>query len=501
MVYLFLPKQENNASLVPTLSSGECLGLEYLASMLRLNGYTVKIVNAECELEKNIDLIDLLKKDKPFLLGISPVAVTMMDTLSISKMVKELLPNTHITLGGHHVSAVAKELLYNEECIDSVIMGEGEYSIVELANMLSKKTHAILENISIRVNGNVKLGKNCIIDSIDEMPYPTRDTLEKLICINNKKEARLVTSRGCIGNCTFCTSPHFYNRTWRAHSSTRVVNEIEALIKNYGISHIWINDDAYIVKTKESQQRAYDIAAEIIDRNLIITYRALLRADSLDGAIDFLPMLKNSGLNTVFIGLDTASDHVLNIYNKGIKQIKNLEIINILREHGIKIQIGFIMFNPYSSIEDLKKNAYFLKEIGELFRMFPLTRTMDLFPGTSMLNMLANDLLLSKHYSYKCNNDFDYLFCNKKVEQAFKIVNRNYDALSQRYDAELNNIFFHDEYKYFEMLKNELNEIHYNYFLDILNSNCSEESICRINDDRLYRVGVILSKMKGGALC
>jgi len=238
MIYLFFPKQENGVSLTPTLSNGECLGLGYLTSMLRINGYTVKIVNAECEFENNIDLIDLLIKDKPSLLGISPVATTMNDTLKICRRVKELLPDTHITLGGHHVTAMAHELLYNEEYIDSIIMGEGEYSIVELADIVSGKTHTISGHISTRINGVIKIGKKYLINAIDEIPYPARDTLEKIINMNDRREARLVTSRGCIGNCTFCTSPYFFNRTWRAHSSIRVVDEIEMLIKKYNISHI-----------------------------------------------------------------------------------------------------------------------------------------------------------------------------------------------------------------------------------------------------------------------
>ncbi len=103
-VYLFFPKQESNASLAPTLASGECLGLGYLASMLRMSGYDVKVVNAESELRQNDELLGLVVQDKPFLLGISPVAVTMPDTLSICKKVKQVLPGIHVTLGGHHAT-------------------------------------------------------------------------------------------------------------------------------------------------------------------------------------------------------------------------------------------------------------------------------------------------------------------------------------------------------------------------------------------------------------
>jgi radical SAM superfamily enzyme YgiQ (UPF0313 family) len=501
MVYLFFPKQENNFSLTPTLSSGECLSLSYLASMLRMNGYAVKIVNAECELAKNKDLIDLIIQDKPFLLGISPVATTMTDTLSICKKVKNMLPDIHITLGGHHATATAYELLHNEECIDSVIMGEGEYSIIELTDMLTGKTRTISRNISMRINGVVQIGEKCIINDIDIIPYAARDTLEKLIMKGNRREARLVTSRGCISNCSFCTSPSFYNRTWRGHSPTRVIDEIETLINIYGISHIWINDDAYIIKTKKSQQRAYDIAKGIIEKNLMITYRALLRADSLDGALDILPTLKKSGLNTVFIGFESASDHALNIYNKGLDQVKNLEIVNTLRKHGIKIQVGFIMFNPYSCIEDLKQNVFFLKEIGELFRMFPLTRALDLFPETSMVKKLTEEGLLSKHYSYKSNLISDYRFNNKYVKLIYHTINKQYDEISRKYDAEISNIFYRYEHKDHDRFRNKLNEIHYSYFLSLLDSVHSKELTSKINSERLQKVSIILNKLKRYTIC
>jgi radical SAM superfamily enzyme YgiQ (UPF0313 family) len=498
MVYLFFPKQENNASLTPTLSSGEYLGLGYIASMLRANGYTVKIINAECELTHNNELIDLIKKDKPFLLGISPVAVTMMDTLSICREVKKIFPDIHITLGGHHVTAIADELLHNEECIDSIIMGEGEYSIIKLVDMLSEKINNPPKHISMRVNGIVKIEKKNIIDDIDKLPYPARDTLESLITKNATKEARLVTSRGCISNCSFCTSPFFYDKTWRGHSPTRVLDEIENLNRIYGISHFWINDDAYIIKTKKSQQRAYEIAKGIIERKLKITYRVLLRADSLDGALDILPILKESGLSTVFIGFESASDHALSIYNKSLNQNKNEEIVNILSKHNIEIQIGFIMFNPYTRMDDLKTNVSFLKEIGELFRMFPLTRTVDLFPGTSLVKKLTKDGLLSKDYTYKSNLLYDYIFQDKNVESIYSIINKHYDEISQKYDAELNAFFHQNTHKKYYFYKNELNNVYYNYFSELLNTAMSQKkSIEKINTDRLHYIEDILKKIKG----
>ena len=206
-------------------------------------------------------------------------------------------------------------------------------------------------------------------------------------------------------------------------------------------------------------------------------------------------------MNTVFIGFESGSDYILKIYNKEINKEKNFEIVNTLHKHGIRIQVGFIMFNPYSRIEDLKQNAIFLKEIGELFRMFPLTRAVDLFPGSSLLNKLTNDGLLLKCYSYKCDLILDYKFLDKKVERIYLIINEQYDSLSQKYDSELNNIFYRHEYASYYMLRNELNEVHYTYFINILDSDCSEEAVLRINNDRLYKVNAILNKVKEGVLC
>ncbi len=380
-------------------------------------------------------------------------------------------------------------------------MGEGEYAIVELANKLTGESSVALKHVSMRVDGVVKMGEKCVINEIDALPLPVRDTLVGLIKKNGIRESRLVTSRGCIGNCSFCTSPSFYNRTWRGHSPDRVVYEIRTLIRDYGISHVWINDDAYIIKTRESQHRAYNIAKGIIDKKLSVTYRALLRADSLDNALDMLPILKASGLNTVFVGFEAASDYGLEVYTKGVNQAKNLEVVSALRKHGIKIQVGFIMFNPYSRVEDLKLNASFLKEIGELFRMFPLTRAMDLFPGTSMVKKLATDALLSKHYSYKSNLVSDYKFQDKNVEIVYRAINKQYDEDSRKYDAEINNAFYRCSHKNHAKIRDELNEVHYSYFLNLMDSVHSEQSISRVNIERLQRLSVILEKLKGDTTC
>jgi len=163
---------------------------------------------------------------------------------------------------------------------------------------------------------------------------------------------------------------------------------MECLHRGYGVTHFWMSDDLYVSRGRVSREHALSIAEELIRRRLRVTYRILARADSFVHADGLLQTLRRSGLTTVFLGLESGSDEMLKEFNKRTTVDANRSAVCQLREEGITLQIGFIMFSPYSRLGDLAINGNFLREIGEFYRLFPATRAMDVFPGTHEVQRL-----------------------------------------------------------------------------------------------------------------
>ena len=473
------------------------MGLGYLAASLRDNGFSVLVVNAEQELNRNEELLSIIKIEQPRIVGLSPVAATMQESLDLAYEIKKKYPAVHITFGGHHVTSSSLEIMVNETFIDSIVLGEGEKSIVELAKyVIEKKNDADLSGVSIRISDEIKQGNKQLIHNIDTIQNPARDTLILALKANsNCKEARIITSRGCIGNCSFCTSPFFYNRIWRAHSATYVVDEMERLVNDFGIHHFWISDDSYIINRADSQNRAKEIAREILRRGLNITYRALIRADSFSGAEEMIPLLIESGLNSVFVGLESASKLSLDIYNKGTSLKTNVDIVELVRSFGINLQFGFIMFNPYCTIQDLLQNASFLFEIQELYRFFPLTRAVDVFPGTKLCAQLINNKLLNDSFSYKSNETYDYRFLHREVERVFQLITKDYDSETENIDTCLLARFFNRTARINDLSFAELNMTNYNYFMKLLKSDLSDAEAQQINSIRKCTILEIVNNL------
>lgn len=443
-ICLVLPLHKNNNSLTSTLAGAESLGLGYLASCLKKENYSVEIINCEHERLSYIELLNKLIRTKPRIIAISPVSSNMSDTLILTKNIKNCIPNSHIVLGGHHVTPISKEIIISESSINSVLRGEGEKSIVHLANFIIRDIGDIskIEGVTTIYNEKLIEGEKQLIEKIDEIPYPTRLVMKQKSNLESI-EVRLLTSRGCVGACSFCSSPNFYNQTWRARNYISVVDEMEYLMNCHGVSHFWITDDTYIISTVESQNRANKIAEEILARNLKLTYRILCRADSFTGIEDMIPLLRKSGLTTVFVGLESASDGDLKLFNKGLKSNMNYSIIELMHDNNIETQIGFIMFNPYSSFSDLRSNCKLLYSIGELYRVLHLTRAVDIFPGTSLLNrLIVDDMLLDNNNYYKMNEYIKYRFVDANVKKIYDIITVLYDENIEQMDAKLLDLKF-----------------------------------------------------------
>ncbi len=338
----------------------ENIGVESIAAVLRKNGFSVDLYNQSLQNLSNGKLLRALKNEGYNLIGFSTISSNAQATLAL---VKALPRQIHKCLGGYAATFFPEELL-KEKGVDSVIRGEGEIPFLELALAIKNGAdyHSI-KNLGTKKELNPLRG---LID-LDTLPTPSRDELKRLLNRLPKNAPRLAllsSSRGCYNKCSFCYAQRFYSlaegKKVRYRDPEKIVDEIEELVNGeYKIDYIWFTDEDFIGRNPE---RVKVFAEEIIKRKLKFKFEIDCRSDAVDYGL--FALLKEAGLATVFIGVESFSQTVLNRWNKGLKTEDNIRAITVLEKLGIRYLLGCIFFDEKTSLEELQENLNFCKQYG-----------------------------------------------------------------------------------------------------------------------------------------
>jgi len=354
------------------------IGLGYLAAVLEKNNINVSIVDLNFSDKK------ILKKLKSSdVVGISTMTKTFPSVLKTAKQIKEINPDIPIVLGGHHPSVAAESCLSYPE-IDYCVIGEGEYTLLDLVKTIENKGDiSKIKGIAYRNNGKIKCTETRpLIQNLDDLPFPAyhlfnkRNYFYSIIGVGNVKKipwVSIVTSRGCPFQCIFCK--RIYGQTFRARSPENVLDEMEFLVSKYKIKEFLIVDDNFTL----IKDRAEKICDMIIERDLDIAIRFPngMRADAVD--FELLKKLKKAGMYKTAFGIESGSTRMLKIMKKNLDLDKIKRTVKMCRILGIKTIGFFVVGLPGETRESALQTIKFAKELPlDDVAFYPATP----YPGT-----------------------------------------------------------------------------------------------------------------------
>lgn len=492
----------------------EFLALGCLAAVCREKGYEVKVIDASCQNLSTEEIIENLKLLSSALVGITITEFSMNDADILLKSIKGALSNTHITVGGYFPSFNINYMLENYSMIDSVVYGEGEKTFLELVEAVVQgiqwkqiKGLAFIDETGIvKINPPQKL-----VENLDELPFPARDTLQ-YIKSSSRNIPHMYTSRGCQGRCTFCSIHPFYGlsegcKSWRARSAEKVVDELCFLKEKYNCDEVIFFDDNFIGPSKRGLERAKKIAQEILDRGLKIRFSIATRLDNID--YETFSLLKQAGLWHVFIGVESAVQRILNIYNKGMKVEQISKGIDILKQIGLSVEIGFIMFNPFISFHEVVENYNFLNKIRKGIMITTLNLELEVYRGQKMEHILREQGLLREYRDYF----FRYQFEDPYVEQVYIHIKEKEEWFMECYnkikDLKRYTLIESDSFRYvINQLYDQIQDFDFEYFktvcsyveagtIDLLEDfrNTSKEKLTLLYED-ILSVEIAVNNMK-----
>jgi len=403
-VLLIYPKTEKQAPVDPRPP----LGLAYIASSLELDGHDVMIEDMYSMRTTMDQLTSNAKKFNPDIVGISAITPYITSANEIAKQIKEHF-DVPIIVGGPHPSSLPENTLRDYPSFDIAVRGEGEETMRELVNSLegeSKLSH--VKGITYREGKIVSNPDRSLIENIDDIPFPAwhllkMDSYFRLTArvLTDKNGFSIITSRGCPGRCKFCDSHVVWTRRYRARSPTNVVDEIEQLYDKYDVGFMMFWDDTFIV----DKRRAIEICNQIIGRGIDIKWECLGRVNLVNKEV--LAKMKEAGCNTIYYGIESGSQEVLDYINKGITLEQAKNAIKITKKAGIRTSAYFMIGFPSETEEDIRKTIEFNKRLPlDEHDTFSILTP---FPGTELHKIMKDEGLL-------LNEDWD-MYYNRRADE------------------------------------------------------------------------------------
>jgi radical SAM superfamily enzyme YgiQ (UPF0313 family) len=362
----FNPQRCNDIANTP-LSS--CLLSGYAAAVLTSAGHNVEIVEGYLEDLSYETIKEKIGATKPDLLGVHMVYHWQIDRelFGLLEDAKREGLTSHIAAYGYYPTFYFEEILRSCAAIDWVILGEPELVFAELADALDGHgPSSDIEGLARRNGcGDIACRRRKPIEDLDRLPFPVRtEAMFRL------PEVNLQGSRGCYGRCTFCCINPFYadGSRWRGRNPENIAAEIDMLIAQRSARDFYFTDPNFFGPGNQGQSRAMLLASLLKSRGIRFGIEARVN-DIHDETIE---ALVEAGLRHMLIGLESGKDSSLKRLNKMTTVAQNERAISILRKHCVEPNIGFIMFEPYSSLEDIRSNLEFLQR-NNLLNNLPVT--------------------------------------------------------------------------------------------------------------------------------
>lgn len=374
------------------------VGVGSLVAVLRNAGFPAKAANFYgLSFEK---IRKILYVEHPDLLGISVMTHNRHDSIRLAELAKELNPACFVVFGGPHATHRCREILSENSSVDAVVVGEGEETLRELAELLAKTTMNSFPTSPLIQGGHRGVGGHRggaalrglafrdgdgIVVTSPRPPLPDLDALPLAftgferginIDLHNQLEF-LISSRGCPAACTFCSSPHFWGKSLRFRSPRNMVEEIRTIRTRYGLIYFSIRDDTFT----SDRKRVIEFCRLLLEERLFILWNCQSRVSAVDE--EMLLWMRRAGCDCIQYGVESGSPAILKALGKRITREQIVQASEATRKVGIRLSI-YLMTGIHGETEvELRESLKLLESLkADDGQVSPLAY----YPGTRLFD-------------------------------------------------------------------------------------------------------------------
>jgi radical SAM superfamily enzyme YgiQ (UPF0313 family) len=355
------------------------LGLAYIASVLLGAGHQVKIIEGMAQFY-SLDEIASLSQSFD-VVGITSNSFLALLSHKVALAIRQKNHKITIIMGGPHASVVPDEVLRDKN-IDYVVIGEAEYSFLELVESLASGSGIDgVKGIAYRKEDKViSTGERAFIENLDDIPIPARHLLPMHLYRSSEVRSRrnpalhMLSSRGCFYNCSFCGNKSIHRCRLRMHSPERVVEEMSVLINDFGAKEIHFWDDCFVYDEK----RVREICELIQAHKLNIPWDCEATVDRVNPTL--LKAMRQAGCFSLSYGIETGNDERFKKINKGwLNKEKIRQAVAWTKKEGLRARGYFMLGFIGETLEEMEQTIRFSQELNLDYATFSLLVPL---PGT-----------------------------------------------------------------------------------------------------------------------
>jgi anaerobic magnesium-protoporphyrin IX monomethyl ester cyclase len=366
------------------------LGIGYISSACKAKGIEAVIIDG---LNLDLDCRQIAERCRDFpVVGISLMASYINEAAQLTRVLKEA--GVKVVIGGAYASALPRQAL-EDTGADYAVVGEGEETFPELVKSIAAGATELPAGV-VSATGGGLFKERPFLNKLDAVAFPDWLQMDPRSykkaphggVVKHFPVAPVITSRGCPYECTFCASPRIWHRSIRYRSARNTVDEIEYLVKNFGVREIHFEDDNLTMK----KEHARGICELILSRGIKISWATPngVRADTLDQSL--LELMKRSGCYYIAFGIESANAAILRTIKKRTEIASISRAIALARRAGIVTQGFFIFGLPGETRQSMKETLDFALKSGLDRAQFLL---LDVLPGSELWDTLGDKRCVS----------------------------------------------------------------------------------------------------------
>jgi len=370
------------------------LGMTSIAALLRENDIPVTILDP---IPEGYSFEEALRFAREF--DVIIITLAASNAQGSYRFFSHLADKVRIFMGTH-ATALSQHILEKGYC-DIIVRGEPEYTTLETIQNLSNLKGVL--GVSYREEGRVvNNADRPLIENLDDLPFPARDLVDnskyRIVSFPGEPVAMVLTSRGCPFDCTFCATHLFYKRKRNVRSVENVVAEIEDIVRNYGINHIFLIDDTFTI----GEKRVISLCQLIQERELAIEWICLGRVDTVTEPM--LNAMQKAGCKEIIYGIESASPAVLATTRKNITLEQMHNAVKMTKDLGIRVSLFFMFGNPGDTLESIRTTSRLARKLNPNFASFNIA-TPD--PGTPIFEEMKDQLGIESYETFdRLNTNF-----------------------------------------------------------------------------------------------
>jgi anaerobic magnesium-protoporphyrin IX monomethyl ester cyclase len=358
------------------------LGLAYLGAVAEAADHEVTVIDCQAEKLSYEGFRNRVGQTAADVIGVTATTLLYKSAMQLITIAKEVQPSAVTVLGGSHGTFWDENALLEYPSLDVVVRREGEPTFLELLSRL--QAEASLNGVlGVTFRGKDKIVRNAdrpFLEDLDSLPFPAHHLLPlQALKRMGKILFPLITSRGCVYWCDFCSTVRMFGRRYRWRSPKNVVDEMQLVHDKYGVDQVTFYDDAFTV----NRERVVKICEELHARKLDMTWDCGTRVDMLDR--ELLKMMHDAGCIAVWLGVESGSEAILGAMNKRIKLDQTRLAYKTAHDVGLMTIANVVLGFPGETEETALETINFIKKLNPDDVGFYVATP---YPGTPMYELV-----------------------------------------------------------------------------------------------------------------